>query len=586
MMRAYSLIPGYPPTVPCSDFSSLKLSPDMLNNLQQLGYHDMTPIQAQSLPYLLKNQDVIAKAKTGSGKTVAFGIGLLSKLKVREYAVQALVLCPTRELADQVTKELRKLARFTRNIKASTLCGGMPFGPQLSSLEHPPHIVVGTPGRIQEHLRKGSLNLNQVNTLVLDEADRMLDMGFQEAILQIIEHTPGPVREYAVQALVLCPTRELADQVTKELRKLARFTRNIKASTLCGGMPFGPQLSSLEHPPHIVVGTPGRIQEHLRKGSLNLNQVNTLVLDEADRMLDMGFQEAILQIIEHTPANRQTLLFSATYPSSIKQMSSAIQSKPVEVSVEAMHSETNIEQLFFEIQKHERENVLLNLLSHYQPESSLIFCNTKRQTQDVADLLSNHGHHALAIHGDLEQKDRDQVLVRFANNSCSILVATDVAARGLDIKNLQAVINFEISRDPEVYVHRIGRTGRAGNSGLALSLFSQDELYKLNAIEDYQQKSPICDVPASLYAANNDFTLQPPMVTLQIDGGRKDKVRPGDILGALTGEAGIESKHVGKIDIFERWAYVAIHRAVANRALKSLAAGKIKGRNFRVRKLL
>lgn len=446
----------------------------MLKNLKHLGYKAMTPIQEQSLPLMLKNQDVIAKAKTGSGKTVAFGIGILSKLKVQQYTVQA---------------------------------------------------------------------------------------------------------------LVLCPTRELADQVAKEVRKLARFINNIKILTLCGGVPFAPQLSSLGHQPHIVVGTPGRIQEHLRKGSLKLTQVNTLVLDEADRMLDMGFADAILQIIEQTSPERQTLLFSATYPDTIKRMSCDIQREPAEVSVEAIHSEAKIEQLFYEIKKHERENTLLALLSHYQPASTVIFCNTKRQTQDVANLLSEHGHHALAIHGDLEQKDRDQVLVRFANQSCSILVATDVAARGLDIKDLQAVINFEISRDPKVYVHRIGRTGRAGNSGLALSLFTQDEQYKLNAIEDYQQKPPICDVPNSLYAANADFTLQPPMITLQIDGGRRDKVRPGDILGALTGDAGIEGKNVGKIDIFDRWAYVAIRRAVANRAQKSLAAGKIKGRKFKIRKL-
>ena len=434
----------------------------------------MTPIQEQSLPLVMDNKDVIAKAKTGSGKTVAFGIGLLNKLAIQQYAVQG---------------------------------------------------------------------------------------------------------------LVLCPTRELADQVAKEIRKLARFTNNIKVLTLCGGMPFAPQLSSLEHQPHIVVGTPGRIQEHLRKGSLKLDQVSSLVLDEADRMLDMGFAEAIRQIIEQTPSKRQTLLFSATYPDTIKRMSSDFQRQPVEVSVEAIHSEANIEQLFYEIKKHERENTLLSLLSHYQPESVVIFCNTKAQTQHVADLLQEHGHHALAIHGDLQQKDRDQVLVRFANNSCSILVATDVAARGLDIKELKAVINFEISRDPEIYVHRIGRTGRAGNTGLALSLFTQDEQYKLNAIEDYQQKIPVCDVPASLYAANDDFTLRPAMVTLLIDGGRKDKVRPGDILGALTGDAGIEGKNVGKIDIFDRWSYVAIKRAVANRAQKSLAAGKIKGRRFKVRKL-
>jgi len=441
--------------------------------LTELGYANMTPIQAQSLPHLLNKQDLIGKAKTGSGKTVAFGIGLLNKIVPKQYAVQALVLCPTRELADQVAKEIRKLARFTNNIKVLTLCGGMPFAPQLSSLEHPPQIIVGTPGRLQEHLRKGSLNLDKVSTLVLDEADRMLDMGFLPSIMQIIEHT------------------------NKE---------------------------------------------------------------------------------------RQTLLFSATYPGSIKRMSADIQREPVEVSAEVAHNDSSIEQLFYEIQPQQREDALLSLLSHYQPQSSVIFCNTKRSTQEVADLLQAHGHHALAIHGDLEQKERDQVLVRFSNNSCSILVATDVAARGLDIDNLQAVINFEIGRDPEVYVHRIGRTGRAGKEGLALSLYTPDEIYKVSDIELYQKSTAVFGNIDSLKIQPN-FTLTPAMTTLQIDGGRKQKIRPGDILGALTGDAGIEGKHVGKIAIFDRWAYVAVDRNEATRALKQLGAGKIKGRNFKVRKL-
>lgn len=456
-----------------TDFSSLPLNADFLHNLTELGYANMTPIQAQSLPYLLSGKDLIGKAKTGSGKTVAFGIGLLNKIQPKEYRVQA---------------------------------------------------------------------------------------------------------------LVLCPTRELADQVAKEIRKLARFTSNIKVLTLCGGMPFAPQLSSLEHPPHIIVGTPGRLQEHLRKNSLRLDKVKTLVLDEADRMLDMGFLPSIMDIIEQTNSDRQTLLFSATYPSSIKKMSRDIQRDPEIVSAEAAIDDSRIEQIFYEVDESHREEALLNLLAHHQPQSSVIFCNTKRSTQEVADRLQAHGHHALAIHGDLEQKDRDQVLVRFANNSCSILVATDVAARGLDIDSLQAVINFEISRDPEVYVHRIGRTGRAGKEGLALSLFTSEETYKVSDIELYQNHSVEMGDISTLKSQAN-FTLTPAMTTLQIDGGRKQKIRPGDILGALTGEAGIEGKHVGKIAIFDRWSYVAIDRAEATRALKQLTAGKIKGRNIKVRKL-
>jgi len=456
-----------------TDFNSLPLSPEFIHNLTELGYRNMTPIQAQSLPHLLNKKDLIGKAKTGSGKTVAFGIGLLNKIQSKDYSVQA---------------------------------------------------------------------------------------------------------------LILCPTRELADQVTKEIRKLARYTSNIKALTLCGGMPFGPQLSSLEHPPHIIVGTPGRLQEHLRKGSLKLDKVNTLVLDEADRMLDMGFLPSITEIIELTNKDRQTLLFSATFPSSIKKISADIQNTPIEVSIEASHSNSTIEQVFFEVDPEQREEALLTLLSHYQPYSSVIFCNTKRSTQQVANLLNARGHHALAIHGDLEQKDRDQVLVRFSNNSCPILVATDVAARGLDIDNLQAVINYEISRDPEAYVHRIGRTGRAGKEGLAISLCCPEEMYKISDIELYQQSTAEFNDINKL-KTHPDTRLKATMATIQIDGGRKQKVRPGDILGALTGDTGIEGKYVGKINIFDRWSYVAVERSQADRALKKLGAGKIKGKNFRIRKL-
>jgi len=433
----------------------------------------MTPIQAQSLPDILKGKDLLAQAKTGSGKTAAFGIGLLDKLEVRTYQTQA---------------------------------------------------------------------------------------------------------------LVLCPTRELADQVSNEIRRLARAIPNTKILTLCGGKPMAPQLASLEHDPHIVVGTPGRILKHLGKETLKLDRLNTLVLDEADRMLDMGFHEDIMRIIDMTPHQRQTLLFSATYPEEIKDISHAIQTDPVDVRVESLHGNKKIKQVFYEIQKSERTKTLVALLQHYRPESSLVFCNRKQQCQELADALWQQGFHALALHGDLEQRDRDQVLLQFANKSSSILVATDVAARGLDIKDLQAVINFELSPDPEVHIHRIGRTGRAGNEGLALSLFMASETPKVIRIEEYQDSPARIDKPSSLESREN-FRLSPPMVTLCINGGRKNKIRAGDILGALTANTNLPGKQIGKIDVFDILAYVAVERPIAKQALKILSGGKIKGRKFKVRKL-
>jgi ATP-independent RNA helicase DbpA len=446
----------------------------MRANLDSLGYQQMTPIQQASLPAILKGQDLIAQAKTGSGKTVAFGIGLLTRLDPQDYRVQALILCPTRELADQVSKEIRRLARFIPNIKLLSLCGGTQIRPQYESLQ--------------------------------------------------------------------------------------------------------------QHSPHIVVGTPGRIQQHLDKGTLDPERINTLVLDEADRMLDMGFYDDIIKIIKATPKDRQTLLFSATYPDEIKKMSAGIQKNPVEVKVEVTHRDNPIQELFFEISHPERSNSLVTLLAHYRPESTVIFCNTKAQCQQIADELEKHGQHALVLNGDLEQKDRDRVLLLFTNKSCPLLIATDVAARGLDIKDLEAVINYEIPYEPEVYIHRIGRTGRAGKEGLALSLYSSKDAHRVNAIEDYQQH-PITYVDIATLQPAATVELTAPMVTLCIDGGRKNKIRPGDILGALTGAAGIEGKYVGKIDITDNHSYVAIERGMANQAVMQLAEGTIKGRKLRVWKV-
>ncbi|HHH2181310.1 TPA: ATP-dependent RNA helicase DbpA [Yersinia enterocolitica] len=456
-----------------TSFSSLTLPAEQLSNLNELGYTEMTPVQAAALPAILNGQDVRAKAKTGSGKTAAFGIGLLEKIAVGEFVTQALVLCPTRELADQVSKELRRLARFTQNIKILTLCGGQPMGHQLDSLVHAPHIVVGTPGRIQEHLRK--------KTLILDD-------------------------------------------------------------------------------------------------------LKILVLDEADRMLDMGFTDAIDDVIAYTPPQRQTLLFSATYPAGIEQISARVQRQPVNVEVDDGDEAPAIEQVFFETTREKRLPLLISVLSHYQPASCVVFCNTKKDCQSVYEALESRGISVLALHGDLEQRDRDQVLVRFANRSCRVLVATDVAARGLDIKDLELVVNFELAFDPEVHVHRIGRTGRAGMSGLAVSLCTPQEMTRAHAIEDYLQMK-LKWTPAEQVSRSANTMLEPEMVTLCIDGGRKAKIRPGDILGALTGEAGLTAADVGKIDMFPVHAYVAIRKASAKRALQQLQQGKIKGKNCKARLL-
>ncbi|WP_248921189.1 ATP-dependent RNA helicase DbpA [Pseudomonas entomophila] len=443
----------------------------MLANLDALGYASMTPIQAQSLPVILKGQDLIAQAKTGSGKTAAFGIGLLNPINPRYFGCQALVLCPTRELADQVAKELRRLARAEDNIKILTLCGGVSLGPQIASLEHGAHIIVGTPGRIQQHLDKG--------TLVLDG-------------------------------------------------------------------------------------------------------LNTLVLDEADRMLDMGFFDAIASIIGKTPSRRQTLLFSATYPAGIEQLAKAFMRQPQQVKVEALHSDSQIEQRFIEIDPQQRLEAVTRVLGHYRPQSCVAFCFTKQQCEDLVTHLTAKGIVAQALHGDLEQRDRDQVLTMFANRSSSVLVATDVAARGLDIDGLDLVINVELARDAEIHVHRVGRTGRAGEKGVAISLVAPAEGHRAQAIEDLQNKPLRWEQLDNLKSKGGE-PLLPAMTTLCIGAGRKDKLRPGDILGALTGDAGLPGKQVGKIAIFDFVAFVAVERAVAKQAMQRLNSGKIKGRALKVR---
>ncbi|MBN8798738.1 MAG: ATP-dependent RNA helicase DbpA [Stenotrophomonas nitritireducens] len=446
-----------------TDFSSLPLIPALAPGIDALGYTAMTPVQALSLPPILEGRDVIAQAPTGSGKTAAFGLGLLNRLDPATIRTQALVLCPTRELADQVGKQLRKLATGIPNLKLLVLTGGVPLGPQLASLEaHDPQVVVGTPGRVQELARKRALNLGQVRTFVLDEADRMLDMGFEE------------------------PIREIAGRTHKE---------------------------------------------------------------------------------------RQSLLFSATFPDEIRELARALLNEPVEVTIDGQQEAPAIKHLFFEVESAHRQKALAGLLLKYTPESAVVFCNTRKDVDEVANSLRQFGFSALALHGDMEQRDRDEVLLQFSNRSCNVLVASDVAARGLDVEDLAAVVNYEMPSDLDTYRHRVGRTARAGR-----------ERHRADALEAGQgsaldwQKTPLATArPAQL--------PQAAMTTLRIDGGKTDKLRAGDILGALTGDAGLSAKAIGKIDIFPTRSYVAIAHEHAGKAVARLEAGKIKGKRFRVRKM-
>ncbi|WP_024561302.1 ATP-dependent RNA helicase DbpA [Franconibacter pulveris 601] len=453
-----------------ASFSSLNaLPPEQLSNLEALGYHTMTPVQAASLPAILAGSDVRAQAKTGSGKTAAFGLGVLARMDASRFSTQSLILCPTRELADQVANALRRLAR----------------------------------------------------------------------------HLP-----------------------------------NVKVLTLCGGQPFNIQRDSLAHAPHIIVATPGRLLEHLAKGTVKLDELQTLVLDEADRMLDMGFSDDIDEVIRFSPQHRQTLLFSATWPAAIAAVSERVQRNPVTIDIDSVDALPAVEQRFFEVAGREKISLLQTLLSERQPASCVVFCNTRKACQEVCDALNASEQSALALHGDMEQRDRDQTLVRFANGSSRVLVATDVAARGLDIKALEMVINFELAWEPQVHVHRIGRTARAGEQGLAVSFCAPEEISRANALVDMLKLDIDWQTPPARRIVK---PLEAEMATLCIDGGKKAKMRPGDVLGALTGDVGLSAADIGKIDVYPVHVYVAVRQALARKAYKQLQQGKIKGKSCRVR---
>ena len=455
-----------------TDFTTLNLRPELIQSVAELGYTQLTDIQTATLPVVLSGEDVLAQAKTGSGKTAAFGLGILQSLDEKRTYTHALVLCPTRELADQVAEQLRLLARRMDNVKITTLCGGIPMNGQIATLRHPPHIIVGTPGRVMDHM--------------------------------------------------------------------------------------------LNH----------RVKLH------NLKQ---FVLDEADRMLDMGFYDELEVIFKHLPKVRQTLMFSATYPDTIAQISDVVQKAPQRIETQSLHSETKIQQIAYKVSDEHRQQAVAAIITHYQAKAAIVFCHTKIQTFELTEYLQQKDISAVALNGDLEQRERTQVLTRFAHKSALVLVATDVAARGLDIDAVDLVINYTVSDEPDVYVHRIGRTGRADAEGLAVTLVSDNEMSALRDIEAHAQ---VVLKPKGIESVrfHANRIIQPEYVTLSIDGGKRQKLRPGDILGSLTKEAGIDGDDIGKINVTNQISFIAVKLRSVKRAMAQFREGKIKGKKFRARR--
>ena len=461
------------PIQPVLEFASLAISQELKTVVGELGFEKMTPIQAQSIPVLLAGKDLVGQSKTGSGKTAAFALPILEKLDIESRYVQALILCPTRELCTQVAREIRRLGRKFQGLQVLIVCGGLPGRPQ------------------SEALRKGV---------------------------------------------------------------------------------------------HIVVGTPGRTLDHLQRRNMTLGYIKTLVLDEADRMLDMGFEEEMAMIMDEAPSTRQTVFFSATFPKIIASMSAHYQQEPVHVTIDDTAEAPLIQQLVYDAEQEEKLPTLLRVLKKHNSNSTIIFCNQKATVAELDQELQAHGYSCSSLHGDLEQVDRDRVLAMFRNGSRRVLVATDVAARGLDIANLDLVVQYDLPHDVDSYVHRIGRTGRAGKAGVAVAIASANQRMRLYEFAKETGKTcetgDLNEIPAVKTATPAAAAMQ----TLWISAGRKEKVRPGDILGAITGEAGgYPATEVGKIEIHDHFSYVAVSANIARTAVTKLQNGRIKGRKFLIR---
>lgn len=515
-------------------FEELDLSPEILKAVKTMGFEEASPIQAKAIPAARTGNDIIGQAQTGTGKTAAFGIPLLEKIDPKSKKLQAIVLCPTRELAIQVADEIRNLARYLHAIKVLPIYGG------------------------------------------------------QEIVKQI---------------------------------------RSLKAGT------------------QLVIGTPGRVMDHMRRKTVNMEDIHTVVLDEADEMLNMGFREDIETILEGVPKDRQTILFSATMPKPILDITKRFQKNAELIKVTKKElTVPNIEQFYYEVKPKNKEEVLSRLLDIYNPKLSVVFCNTKKQVDLLVNGLLGRGYFAAGLHGDLKQAQRDRVMQGFRSGKTEILIATDVAARGIDVEEVEAVFNYDLPQDDEYYVHRIGRTGRAGRIGRSFSFVCGKEVYKLKEIQRYcKTKIYAQNVPSLDDVANtkvdkvfdevertienddlssflqmvqkaendSDYTAmdiaaallkictgtkedqeegnfentgaeEPGMVRLFINIGKKHNAKPGDILGALAGESGMPGKVVGTIDMYDKYTFVEVPREYAKEVLGAVNNTKIKGRSVAV----
>lgn len=445
-----------------SSFTTLPLIAPLQTALKRLNFDTMTPIQAQSLPVILKGNDVVAQASTGSGKTLAFSLGILQNVNPKYFAAQALVLCPTRELAEQVAKVIRSCASDIGNIKLLTLCGGVPMKAQKHSLTHGAHIIVGTPGRVLKLLNLDALDLKSCAITVLDEADQMVDMGFIEDIEAIFTYLPTP---------------------------------------------------------------------------------------------------------------KQTLLFSATYPESIKELSSKLTKDPLFIKTKSDEKAPSIKEIAYIV--NDKASALNTLMQYHTITNAIIFCNTKVVAAELCETLNYAGIHALTLHGDMEQFDRNEAIIQFRNGSAPFLVATDVAGRGIDIAELDAIVNYDVPQQLDRYIHRIGRTGRAGMDGTAITLVSSHQIESFKALD---RNIELQDLPYD----KNKHNVSTLMQTLCIDAGKKDKLRAGDIVGALIHEGGLTKDQIGKIDQQDHLSYVAINREIAVETHKKIQKRPIKGKVFRI----
>lgn len=520
-------------------FEELQIDERILRAVKDMGFEEASPIQAQSIPMLISGRDVVGQAQTGTGKTAAYSIPLLEKIDPQVKKVQAIVLCPTRELAVQVAEEIRRLAKYMSDIKVLPVYGG------------------------------------------------------QEIVKQI---------------------------------------KSLKAGV------------------QVVVGTPGRVMDHMRRKTVKFDNVSMVVLDEADEMLDMGFREDMETILTDTPKERQTVMFSATMPKAIMDIAGNFQQDAEVIKVVRKElTVENIEQYYYEVRQKNKNEVLCRLIDVYNPRLSVVFCNTKHQVDELISELKGRGYFADGIHGDMKQAQRDRVMADFRSGKTEILIATDVAARGIDVDDVDVVFNYDLPQDEEYYVHRIGRTGRAGKQGLALSFVSGKEVYKLKDIEHYcktkikakpipswddvkntkleglfgqvremieagglsdmveivenqvnQEDYTIMDMAAALLKMTVGESLQEReeieqvhfdmdsnrhgMVRLFINVGKKDKIKPANILGAISGESGIPGKLVGAIDMLDNYTFVEVPAKYADAVLSAMGNVTIKGRTISMEK--